>query len=732
MVKRTDEEIYALVDRLIDKMTLPEKIGQIVQKPIGNTLDLGLLEDNGVVKGVKEGRVGMIILPAQNKYQTLYDLQKLAVEQTRLGIPLLFNADVIHGFVTEFPLPIAASCSWDPEIVEETCKISAEETTCTGINYTNAPMVDIARDPRWGRIAEGAGEDPYLGEVMARAQVRGFQGGKGMENLANGHTMIATLKHYVGYGAAEGGRDYNTCEISDNTLYNVYLRPFKAGVEEGAGSVMSSFNTINNVPVSGSRRMLKKILRDEFGFKGITISDANSLYETMPHGYCENAVESGYRGVKATMSLEMASGCFENAIPRLLEEGRITMEEVDALVRYNLYIKYVTGVMDDPFMYFDKERIEKQYSPENLEVARRAAKGSIVMTKNNGVLPIAKSKKIALIGPFGDNHDMFGCWAASPKRNESVTMLEGLTAAGYDVTCVAGSDVNQELSGGIEEAVQAAKNADVVLLALGETSDQSGEAHSKCDLDIPACQHKLAQAVKAVGKPTVLLLTTGRPLTIGWYEENMDGILITWFLGSMAGHGIADVLSGDHNPSAKLSVTFPKSVGQIPLYYNYLNTGRPVNREETNGNLRNIYPEKFCPTYIDGDHLPLYPFGYGLSYSKFEYSDIKVSSDTLKRGEKITVSATLKNVSQVDGTETVQLYLRDLFATAVRPVKELCGFKKVAVKAGEAVTVSFDVTEDILKYYNEDLDYVAEPGDFRLFIGGDSRVSEYAEFKLVD
>lgn len=732
MVKRTDEEILALCDELISKMTLPEKIGQLVQKPIGDTLDLGLLEDNGVVQAVKEGRVGSIILPARNKYKTLYDLQKMAVEQTRLGIPIIFNSDVIHGFVTEFPLPIAASCSWDPELVEETCKISAEETTCTGIHYTNAPMVDIARDPRWGRVAEGAGEDPYLGEVMSRAQVRGFQGGKGTDNLANGHTMVATLKHYVGYGAAEGGRDYNNCEICDNTLYNLYLRPFKAGVEEGAGSVMSSFNTINNEPVSGSRRMLKKILRDEFGFRGITISDANSLYETIPHGYCANAVEAGYRGVRATMSLEMASGCFENGIPVLLKEGKITMEEVDELVRYNLYIKYITGIMDDPFMYFDEKRIAEQYSPEKLEVARRAAKGSIVMTKNNGVLPIAKNKKIALIGPFGESKDMFGCWAASPKKNEVVTIREGLEAAGYNVTCVMGSDVNEPVEGGVEKAVEAAKNADVVLLALGETSLQSGEAHSRMNLDVYAPQQKLAEAVKAVGKPTVLLLTTGRPMTIGWYQENMDGILITWFLGSMAGHGIADVISGEHNPSAKLSITFPKDVGQIPLYYNYPNTGRPVNRAETDGRLRNIYPEKFCPTYIDGDYLPLYPFGYGLSYSTFEYSDIRVSSDTLKRGEKITVSVNLKNTSTTDGVETVQLYLRDLFANAVRPVKELCGFKKVAVRAGETVEVSFDITEDTLKYYNEDLDYVAENGEFRLFIGGDSTVSEYAEFTLVD
>ncbi len=732
MIKRTDEEIYALCDELIGKMTLAEKIGQIVQKPIGNTLDLGLLEDNTVVKAVKEGRVGSIILPAQNKYQTLYDLQKMAVEETRLGIPIIFNADVIHGFVTEFPIPVAAACSWDPDIVEETCKISAEETTCTGIHYTNAPMVDIARDPRWGRVAEGSGEDPYLGEVMAKAQVRGFQGGKGTENLANGHTMVATLKHYVGYGAAEGGRDYNNCEISDNTLYNVYLRPFKAGVEEGAGSVMSSFNTINNVPVSGSRKMLKKILRDEFGFRGITISDANSLYETIPHGYCENPIEAGYRGVKATMSLEMASGCFENGIPRLLEEGRITIEEVDDLVRYNLYIKYKTGIMDDPFMYFDKERIAQHYSPEKLEVARRAARGSVVMTKNNGILPISKNKKIALIGPFADSHDMFGCWAASPKRNESVTILQGLEKAGYDVICVKGSEVEEELEGGIAEAVKAAENADVVLLALGETSLHSGEAHSRHDLDVFEPQQKLAEAVKAVGKPTVLLLTTGRPMTIGWYEENMDGILITWFLGSMAGHGIADVISGDYNPTGKLSVTFPRHVGQIPVYYNYPNTGRPVNRKETDDRLKNIYPEKFCPTYLNLDHIPLYPFGYGLSYSKFEYSDVKVSADTLKRGEKITATVTLKNTSEVDGTETVQLYIRDLFATAVRPVKELIGFKKVDVKAGETVTVSFDITEDNLKYYNEDLQYVAETGEFRVFIGGNSTVEEYAEFKLVD
>ena len=732
MAKRTDEEIYVLVDDLISKMTLEEKIGQLQLRGVGATLDLGVLENESVTEDVKSGRVGVILQSAKGDAKVRYELQKMAVEETRLGIPLLFNADILHGCVTEFPIPLATSCSWDMGLIEETCRVSAEESTCTGVNYTNAPMVEICRDPRWGRVAEGAGEDPYLGSEIARAQVRGYQGGDGMDHLSNSHTMIAALKHYVGYSAAEGGRDYNICEISDNTLYNVYLRPFQAGVAQGAGSVMSSFNTINNEPVSGSRRMLKKILRDEFGFRGITISDANSLYETIPHGWCENKTEAAYKGIKATLSLELGSNCYEEGISELLKTGKIEMEEIDACVRYNLYMKYKCGIMDDPYMYFDEERRKEQYSADKLEVARQAAAGSIVMTKNNGVLPVAKNRRIALIGPFGNSHDMFGTWASSPKKEESVTMLEGLKAAGYDVICKIGCDVHGEIEGGMEEAIKAVKESDVVLLALGETSRESGEAASKSSLHLPDCQMKLAQSIKSVGKPMVLLLTTGRPLVTSWFDENADGILVTWFLGSMAGHGIADVISGKHNPSAKLSMSFPRQEGQIPVYYNHQNTGRPLDRTETDSRLQNIYPEKFCPRYIDGTWEPLYPFGYGLSYSKFEYSGLEISSDTLKRGEKLSVSVNLKNVSCVDGTETVQLYLRDLFASAVRPVKELCGFQKVFVKAGETVRVSFDVCENTLKYYNADLEYVAENGDFRMFIGSDSRVSKYVSFKLVD
>ncbi len=733
MIKRTDEQIMTLVDELIGKMTLEEKIGQIIQKPIGDTLDLGLPADNGVVQGVEKGHIGMIILPAQDKSKVCYDLQKLAVEKTRLGIPLLFNADVIHGFVTSFPVPVAAASSWDTDLVEQTCVVSAEETTCTGINYTNSPMVDIARDPRWGRVVEGAGEDPFLGEEMAKAQVRGFQGGKGMGNLDNGHTMIATLKHYVGYGAAEGGRDYNTCEIGDNTLFNTYIRPFKAGVDEGAASIMTSFNTINHEPVSCSKRLLKNVLRDRFGFKGILISDANSLHETIMHGHNDGVKSAALRGIKSTLSLEMGSTCYERGIPELLEEGKLTMEEIDDCVRYNLYIKYITGVMDDPYLYFDEERKAKvTYCPEHLELARKAAAGSIVMTKNEGVLPVAKDKKIALIGPFADSHDMLGAWSPSPKKEESVTFAEGLKAAGYSVTAVEGCALHDEIEGGIDAAVKAAKEADVVFLALGESTPEAGEAHSKRDLDIYPCQQKLAEAVKAVGKPTVLLLTTGRPLTIEWYHENMDGVLITWFLGSMAGHGLADVVSGAHNPSSKLPVCFPRTVGQIPIYYGRLNTGRPAPAPgETDARLKNMYPfGPFYSCYIDGDHTPLYTFGYGLSYSTFEYSQVVLSKDTMERGETITASVQITNTSSVDGTETVQMYLRDLFANAVRPIKELCGFKKVDIKAGETVTVTFDITEDTLKYYDDELNYVAEEGEYRIYVGGCSDTMNKAEFVL--
>jgi len=735
MGKRTDEEIYRLVDMLIGKMTLEEKVGQLQMWGIGDTMDLGLMENTDVkfvTDSVKAGRVGAFIQGANGDSNLRYQLQKLAVDESRLGIPLLFNSDILHGFTTEFPIPLASSCSFDMGLLEESRRVIAEEATCTGVHYTNAPMVEVGRDPRWGRVAEGSGEDPYLGEEMARAQVRGFQGGKGQENLDNGHTMIAAIKHYVGYSAAECGRDYNTCEISDNTLYNLYLRPFKAGVEEGAASVMSSFNTINNEPVSCSKRMLKTILREEFGFNGITISDANSLLETLPHGHCASRAEAAYKGIKATLSLELGSRCYEECIEQLVESGQLSVDDIDTCVRYNLYIKYKSGIMDDPYLYFDEKRQKNIYCREHLAVARKAAAGSIVMTKNNGVLPVEKNRKIALIGPFGNSHDMLGTWSSSSKRGESITILEGLKAAGYDVVYKPGCDVHEAIEYGIEEAVQAAAECDVVLLALGESSHESGEASSKRNLHIYESQMKLARAIKETGKPMVLLLTTGRPLIIDWFEENADGILITWFLGSMAGYGIADVITGSHNPSAKLSMSFPRHEGQIPVYYNHQNTGRPNDKTETDERLKNFYPEKFRPCFIDGEWEPLYTFGYGLSYSSFAYSDLTISSDIMKRGDTLTVSVNLTNTSDVDGTETVQLYLRDLFASAVRPVKELCGFRKVFVKAGETVSVSFDINEDTLKYYNADLSYVAESGEFRMSIGGDSRVSEYVSFQLVD
>ncbi|MBQ7916397.1 MAG: glycoside hydrolase family 3 C-terminal domain-containing protein [Firmicutes bacterium] len=732
MVNRTDAEIYKLVDELMEKMTLEEKIGQLMLVGIGHTLDFGILETTDVPERIKAGKVGFALQNARSGGDIRYRLQKIAVEETRLGIPLMFNADLLHGFFTEFPIPLAISCSWDTQMIEDAWSIIAEEATCTGLNYTNAPMIEVSRDPRWGRVAEGIGEDPYLGSEVAKAQVRGFQGGKGMEHLANGHTMISAIKHYVGYSAAEGGRDYNTCDMSDNTLYNIYLRPFKAGVQEGAGSVMTSFNTINNEPVSCSNRMLKKILRDEFGFSGMIISDANSLYETIPHGHCESVSEAAYKGMKATLTIELGSKCYEESIAGLLEEGKLQMEDVNVCVRYNLFMKYKCGIMDNPYLYFDQDRQKEHYSTEHLAVARRAAAGSIVMTKNNAVLPIEKNKKIALIGPFGNSHDMLGTWSATPKKEESVTILEGLQAAGYDVNYAAGCMVHEEIDGGIEEAVSLVKDSDIVLLALGENSVESGEAKSKRSLHLSNAQMKLAHAVKEAGKPIVLLLTTGRPLILDWFDENVDGILVTWFLGSMAGHGIADVISAEHNPSAKLSMSFPRHEGQIPVYYNHQNTGRPIDRTETDSRLKNIYPDLFAPQYIDGEWKPLYDFGYGLSYSKFEYSDLRISADTLKRGEQLTVSVNLENTSDMDGTETVQLYLRDLFASAVRPVKELCGFKKVFVKAGEKVRVSFDVNEDTLKYYDAELNYVAENGEFRLFIGGSSNVGEYVTFRLVD
>ncbi|WP_337102493.1 glycoside hydrolase family 3 N-terminal domain-containing protein [Paenibacillus sp. YIM B09110] len=719
--QRNSEEIRLAVEALLSKMSITDKIGQMSQC-MSTNISLGTdVESETPEKLIKEGRVGSV-LAAVNSYR-VFELQKIAVEQSPHGIPLLFNFDIIHGFQTIFPVPLAWSCSWDLEAIKEACAISAKEATASGITYNHGPMVDVTRDPRWGRVVEGAGEDPYLGSLVARAQVEGYQG----NDLFDRDTLIACLKHFIAYGAAEAGRDYNTVDISEGTLRNVYLPPFQTGIEAGAGSVMNAFNTYQGVPVAGSRYLLNDLLRGELGFNGILISDYGSIDEIVAHGYAKDSKEAARKALDATLDIEMVTRSYD-LLHELMEEGLVAEDQLNEAVRRILTYKYKIGIMDDPFRYVRPEK-EKEYHfhESHVEASRNLARKSIVMLKNNGVLPMAsKEKKIAVIGPFGDNKDLLGPWQWSRYANETITLRQGLEEQGVHAERLIleeGCKVEAEIEGGLVRAVLAAEQADIVILALGESSEMSGEAASRMDIMLPKVQQELAEAVVKVGKPTVLVLTNGRPLVLDWFERHVDAIVETWFLGSQAGHAIAEVLFGLYNPSGKLTMSFPAHIGQVPVYYNHFKTGRPVT--ESNKHL------KFFSRYIDGSNEPLYPFGYGLSYTSFAYSDIQLSHTRMKALDTIIASVVVTNTGTEKGEETVQLYIQDIYGSAVRPVKELKGFKKVTLAAGEATEISFNITESELTYWNADRQYEAEPGDFIVYIGSNSRDVREASFELL-
>lgn len=717
-VKRNRKEIDGLVDELLSKMTLEEKIGQMAQSVgdfsafIGGSVANKISEDERIRKGMVGAMNGMSPLPV------MFAKQKLAVEESRLGIPLLFCQDVIHGKDTIFPIPLAWACSFNPELVREACCISAKEATAKGIMYTMGPMVDIARDARWGRISEGAGEDPYLGSLMSVAQVKGYQG----ESLYEEYTMMATLKHYIGYGAAEAGRDYNTVEISDTTLRNIYLPPFKAGLDAGAASVMNSFNVINGVPMAINKAILNNLLRGELGFEGIVISDYGSIEECIAHGAADDMADAAAKAVEASMDIEMATSAYQDNLPALVESGRLDITLINTAASRVLRYKFESGLFDDPYKYFRPEDAEKSYSEENLAVSKRLALESAVLLKNNGALPLDKSAKIALIGPKSDSTDLLGPWQFSSHSAQTVTLKQGLEAMGCNViSCVKGCDTLSAIDGGIAEAVKAAGDADVVILALGEDAAMSGEAASRQNITVPEPQMKLAAAVKECGKPVVLVLTNGRPLLLDWFDENADAILETWFLGSQAGAAIADILTGVYNPNGKLSVTFPRHAGQIPLYYNHLNTGRPYSEGDTN---------TFLSRYLDGPNTPLYPFGHGLSYASFEMSDLKLSADSLDKNGKIEASIKLTNTGKLSGTQIIQLYLRDIAASISRPVKELKGFERVTLASGESARVSFEITERTLRFVNACGKEVSEPGFFEVMIGTSSSDADLLKSKF--
>lgn len=719
IVPRSDAEIAGEVERLLGKLTLEEKVGQMCQCMASNFSFGGAVASDPPEKLIAEGRAGSVL--GAFDIRRVFELQKIAVEQSPHGIPLLFNGDVIHGSQTIFPVPLAWSCSWDMEAIREACAIAAKEAAASGLVYNHGPMVDVSRDPRWGRVVEGAGEDPYLGALIARAQVEGYQG-RAPEDWLSAETIVACLKHFIGYGAAEGGRDYNTVDISEATMRNAFLPPFAAGIQAGAGSVMNAFNVYQGVPVAANVPLLRDLLRGELGFDGVLISDYGAVDEIVQHGHARDAKEAARLAVDATMDIEMVTRAYDY-IPQLVAEGKLSEARIDDAVRRILTLKYRLGLMDDPFRYVRPEREEAlHFHEEHLRASRSLARKSIVLLKNDGILPLeAGTGKLALIGPFADSKDLLGPWQFSRYGYETTTLYEGLRDAGYAeerLLYAAGCGVDGEIEGGIEEAVAQAMKADVVVLALGESSDMSGEAASRLSLELPEAQKRLAEAIAATGKPFVLVLTNGRPLVLDWFERRANAVVETWFLGSQAGHAIADVLVGAYNPSGKLTMSFPAHAGQVPVYYNRFRTGRPVT--ETNAG------EKYISKYLDGPNEPLYPFGYGLSYTRFEYGEIALDRTELKPGETLRASIKVANVGERPGTETVQLYVQDVCGSIVRPVQELKGFVRVSLEPGESREIAFEIGESDLAFWSPKNGYAAEPGEFRVMIGSSSRDAKQA------
>jgi beta-glucosidase len=708
IVKRSNEEIAIEVNKLMKQMTLEEKIGQMTQSGGINTAAIGgdINQTMTIEEMIVKGLIGSTI--AILSTESIFEQQKLAVEKSRLGIPLMFCQDVIHGAQTIFPIPLGWSCSFDPELVGRAGRVAAKESTAVGIMYAFAPMLDIARDPRWGRVSEGNGEDPYLCARICEAQVKGYQG----EDLTDDDSMIACLKHFVGYSAAEAGRDYNTCEITETTLRNIYLEPFRAGIEAGAGSVMNSFNTMNGIPIGVNKYMLRDVLRDELGFNGIVISDYAAIQECITHGAAEDDYDAAIKAVIASMDIEMATSLYNSNLKNAVACGKLDLAFIDESVTRILTYKYKTGLMDDPYKYLQPEKSNAIFCDEYQQISKELARESIVLLKNDGVLPIPKMKKVALIGPKGRSKDLLGPWQFSLYSDETITLEQGLKSMGYELIHEEGSQIVNAIEGGIERAIKVANEADVVILALGEDMHMSGEAASRQNITIPDCQMELAYAIKELGKEIVLVLTNGRPLILEWFEENANAIVETWFLGSQAGNAIADVLSGEYNPSGKLSITFPRNQGQIPIYYNHLSTGRPY----VEGS-----PNKFLSKYIDGSNAPRYNFGYGLSYTTFQISDLILSDNIIKDNTVIKVSVTVQNTGDRAGTEVIQLYLRDIAASIARPVKELKGFERITLEPGEKKMIIFHITESMLAFYNFENKKVSEAGKFTVMVGNSSR-----------
>lgn len=735
-----NQRMNVVVDSILSLMTLEEKIGQL-NLPSAGDFVTGQAENSDIAKKIEKGMVGGLF--NIKSVAKIKEIQKLAVEKSRLKIPLIFGMDIIHGYETQFPIPIGLSCSWDMDLIKQTARVAATEASADGINWNFSPMVDIARDARWGRIAEGSGEDPYLGSRIAAAMVKGYQG----DDLSANNTIMSCVKHYALYGAAESGLDYNTTDMSRVRMYNEYFPPYKAAVDAGVGSVMASFNEIDGVPATANKWLLTDVLRTQWGFKGFVVSDYTGVSEMVNHGIGDLQTVSA-KALVAGNDMDMVSEGMLTTLAQSLKEGKITQEQIDNACRRVLEAKYKLGLFADPYRYCNEERAKKEVStPENQAFSRSVASQSFVLLKNNGnLLPLKKEKTIALIGPLADaQNNMSGTWSVGAVTSQSITVRKGLeeaTAGKGKIVYAKGSNLfedakleefatpfgktlgrdNRSSAELRDEAIKIASRADVIVAAVGESSEMTGEASSRSDIQIPDTQRDLLKALLKTGKPVVLVLFTGRPLAIKWEDENIPAILNVWFGGTETGYAIADVLFGDVNPSGKLTTTFPQSVGQLPMYYAHKNTGRPLGDGK--------WFSKFRSNYLDVSNDPVYPFGFGLSYTEFAYGDLKLSKSEMTAADSITVSVDVTNKGQRDGSEVVQLYIHDVVGSVTRPVKELKGFQKVLIKAGETKTISFTIRNEELSFYNYDLKFGSEPGKFEVFIGTNSRDTKKAEFEL--
>ncbi|MCT4326711.1 beta-glucosidase BglX [Elizabethkingia anophelis] len=730
----------AFVDKLIAKMTLDEKIGQL-NLPSSGDFTTGQAQSSDIGKKIEQGLVGGLFnIKGVGKIR---DVQKVAVEKSRLKIPMIFGMDVIHGYETTFPIPLGLSASWDMDLIQRSAQIAAQEASADGINWTFSPMVDVSREPRWGRVSEGSGEDPYLGSQIAKAMVYGYQG----KDLSLKNTILACVKHFALYGAPEGGRDYNTVDMSHIRMFNEYFPPYKAAVDAGVGSVMASFNEVDGIPATGNKWLMDDVLRKQWGFNGFIVTDYTGINEMIQHGMGDLQQVSAL-AMNAGIDMDMVGEGFLTTLKKSISEGKVTEQQITTAARRILEAKYDLGLFDDPYRYTDEKRSKAEvFNKANREEARNIAAQSMVLLKNDKqILPLKTSGTVAVIGPLANNNEnMTGTWSVASRTKDAVSIMTGLkeTIKGVNFIYAKGSNVfydakmeekatmfgkvsnrdSRSKEALLKEAVETAKKADVVVLAIGETAELSGESSSRTNIEIPQAQKDLLTELKKTGKPIVMVLFTGRPLVLNDENKQADAIVNAWFAGSEAGYAIADVLYGKVNPSGKLPMTFPRSVGQVPIYYNAKNTGRPLSDDKSD----KCEFEKFRSNYIDECNTPLFPFGFGLSYTSFGYSDVELSKTQLSGNDQLTASITLTNNGKYDGNEVVQLYIRDMVGSVTRPVKELKGFQKVFLKSGESKKVSFTITPEDLKFYNSELKYDWEAGEFDIMIGTNSHDVKHAK-----